>query len=152
MTTARLRRQVKQGGHLLSNLPVKELIRYAIVGLTLNFLGYMIYLLVTSLGVTPLMTVTIFYPLSVLAGYFAHRRHTFRHHAQGLEGTVLIRYMLVYVAGYLINAALLEVLYRQMGYPHQLVQILAVFMVAAFLFVAMKLFVFRKAELVAPTS
>jgi putative flippase GtrA len=152
MTTAGLLRQVKQEGQLLFNLPVKEFIRYAIVGLTLNLLGYMIYLLVTSLGVSPLTTVTIFYPLSVLAGYFAHRRYTFRHNTQGLEGTVLIRYILVYVAGYLINVALLEVLYRQMGYPHQLVQILAVFMVAGFLFIAMKLFVFRKANLVVAST
>lgn len=142
-----IERKIKPRVQLLVQLPVKEVIRYAIVGLTLNFLGYMIYLLVTSLGVSPLMTVTIFYPLSVLAGYFAHRRHTFRRTAQGLEGMVLIRYILVYVAGYLINAALLEVLYRQMGYPHQLVQILAVFMVAAFLFLAMKLFVFKKPNL-----
>ncbi|MCC7279349.1 MAG: GtrA family protein [Chromatiaceae bacterium] len=152
MTVTAFQRQMKEGIQLLANLPVKELIRYAIVGLTLNSLGYMVYLLVTSFGVSPLMTVTIFYPLSVLAGYFAHRRHTFRHKSQGLEGTVLVRYILVYVAGYLINASLLEILYQQMGYPHQLVQILAIFMVAAFFFVAMKLFVFRKANLAAASS
>lgn len=140
------------GLRLLSGLPVRELTRYAIVGLTLNVLGYMIYLLVTALGVSPLMTVTIFYPLSVLAGYFAHRRHTFRHRSQGLEGKVLVRYIAVYVAGYVINATLLEILYQRMGYPHQMVQIAAVFVVAIFLFVAMKLLVFKKSTLVVASS
>ncbi len=152
MTVAGLRREVQKGIQCLADLPVKELIRYGIVGLTLNVLGYAIYLLVTSLGVSPLVTVTIFYPLSVLAGYFSHRRHTFRHKAQGLEGRVLIRYVAVYVAGYLINVALLEVLYRQLGYPHLLVQILAVFVVAGFLFVAMKWLVFKKAHLAVASS
>jgi putative flippase GtrA len=134
----------RPGLWLLSDLPFKELVRYAIVGLTLNVLGYMIYLLITSLGGSPITTVTICYPLSVLTGYFAHRRHTFRHRSQGLEGKVLVRYITVYVAGYLINAALLEILYRKMGYPHQIVQIAAIFLVAIFLFVAMKLLVFKK--------
>jgi putative flippase GtrA len=152
MTIRGVQRRVQQRIQCLCNLPLKEVIRYATVGFTLNLVGYMVYLLVTSFGVSPLMTVTIFYPLSVLAGYFAHRRHTFRHQAQGLEGTVLYRYILVYVAGYFINAVLLDVFSRQMDYPHQLVQILAVFMVASFLFVAMKIFVFGKADSVVASS
>ncbi len=85
-----------------------------------------------------------FFPLSVIAGYFSHRRHTFRRKTQRLEGAVLIRYLLVYIGGYLINAALLMILYQQMGYPHQIVQMLAMFVLVFFLFHAMKVFVFRK--------
>ena len=130
----------------------RELVRYIIVGLSLNTTGYLIYLLVTSFGVSPLATVSIFYPLSVIAGYFSHRRHTFRTKTRGLEGPTLIRYIAVYVAGYLINAGLLELFYEKMGYPHQLVQILAIFLVAGFLFVAMKLFVFTQPVKAAVTS
>lgn len=124
-----------------------QLLRYAILGLTLNIIGYLIYLSVTALGVSPLTTVTFFYPLSILAGYFAHQRHTFQRKAQNLRRTALIRYVLVYVAGYLVNAVMLEVLHRQMGYPHQMVQLVAIPIVAALLFIAMKFFVFRKSDL-----
>lgn len=127
---------------LLFHMPIAEIVRYGIVGLTLNAIGYLIYLLITALGLSPLTTVTVFYPLSVLAGYFAHRRHTFRRLAQGLEGGILARYIAVYVAGYLINAGMLQLLHEKLGYPHQWVQALAIFLVAGFLFVAMKLWVF----------
>jgi putative flippase GtrA len=122
---------------------LKELIRYGLVGLTLNVLGYIIYLFVTSLGVSPIMTLTIFFPLSVIAGYFSHRSHTFRRKSQSLEGAVLMRYVVVYVGGYMINAALLMIFHQQMGYPHQLVQIFAMFVIVFFLFFTMKIFVFR---------
>ena len=141
---AGLRSQENHGNNLLLNLPVRELIRYVVVGLSLNFLGYMIYLFVTFMGVSPLMTVSIFYPLSVILGYFVHRSHTFRQNMGRIVGVALIRYVFVYAIGYFINLALLAILHQKMGYPHQLVQIVAIFMVAAFLFVAMKLFVFRK--------
>ncbi len=45
----------------LSDSRLKELIRYSLVGLTLNVLGYVVYLVVTSLCVSPLMTLTIFF-------------------------------------------------------------------------------------------
>jgi len=47
-----------------------ELVRYAIVGLILNFIGYVMYLAVTAYWLSPVVTVSIFYPLSVLAGLF----------------------------------------------------------------------------------
>jgi putative flippase GtrA len=122
-----------------------ELVRYAIVGLILNFIGYVMYLAVTAYWLSPVVTVSIFYPLSVLAGYCAHRRHTFRHDSTGLHGLKLIRYIVVYAVGYLINIALLDYLHGVLGYPHQWVQAAAIFVVAGFLFVAMKFFVFREA-------
>lgn len=132
----------------LSRIPFAELMRYACVGLAVNLAGYLIYLLVTALWLSPLTAVSIFYPLSVLVGYFAHRRHTFRHHSRGLEGGMLVRYLAVYAVGYLINIGLLEFFYVRLGYAHQLVQGAAILIVAGFLFLAMKVFVFNKREVV----
>lgn len=121
---------------------VAEVLRYGIVGLLLNTGGYLLYLVVTAMGVTPLATVLMLYPASVVAGYFAHRRHTFKRPVQGLEAGALIRYIAVYIAGFLMNAGLLEVFYLRLGIPHQIVQFAAIFVVAGFLFVAMKFLVF----------
>jgi len=143
MIFSEIQHQLQRVKEIIYISRLKEIVRYGIVGLALNFLGYVIYLLATSLGLTPLMTVTIFYPLGVVMGYFAHRRHTFRRKSQSLEGALLIRYVVVYLVGYLINSALLKILHEQMGYPHQIIQIFAIFFVALFLFIGMKLFVFR---------
>lgn len=123
---------------------LRQLMRYGIAGLLLNLAGYAIYLTATSLGLSPLATITIFYPLSVMAGYFTHRKYTFRHNHPGIQPATLARYIAVYVAGYLINAALLFGLSEKMGYPHQWVQAFSIFAVAGFLFIAMKWFVFSR--------
>ncbi len=128
----------------LHYLPFAKLFRYAVVGLTLNLLGYLVYLVVTSLGLSPIATVSIFYPLSVLAGYLAHRRHTFQQKAQTLDEITLGRYIVAYATGYLINIGLIQLLYGELGYPHQLVQAGAILIVAIFLFVALNFFVFKE--------
>ena len=53
----------------MSNVPVAEktqgslaqLTRYALVGIVSNLAGYLVYLLVTYLGVTPKITMTLLY-------------------------------------------------------------------------------------------
>ncbi len=125
-----------------------EILRYGVVGFTLNFFGYLLYLGVTSLGVDPLITVTVFYPTAVLIGFFAHRRHTFRLEERGLKVDSLARYVFVYVLGYFLNLGLLGVFWGILGYPHQLVQAASIFVCAGVLFLAMKLIVFPPGNLV----
>lgn len=128
----------------LHHLPFAKLFRYALAGLTLNLLGYLIYLTVTFLGLSPIATVSIFYPLSVFLGYLVHRRHTFRHKTKAIKDATFFRYIVSYAAGYLINVTLIQFLHHELGYPHQWVQAAAIFIVAAFLFVALNLFVFKE--------
>jgi putative flippase GtrA len=120
-----------------------EIIRYGIVGLIINIFGYMLYLMVTWLGIDPKMSITILYPLAILYGYFAHKRVSFSR-VQGIQKiSRLIRYIIVYCCGYTVNLGLLYVLHDLLGYPHQWIQIISIFVVAVFLFFALKLFVFK---------
>jgi uncharacterized membrane protein (GlpM family) len=48
----------------------------------------------------------------------------------------------VHASGYLCNLAILRVFVDRLGYPHQIVQAVAIFVVAAYLFLAFKMFVF----------
>jgi len=73
-------------------------------------------------------------------GYIGNRNLTFAH-----KGSVLgsgIRYFLVHCFGYCINLAILIILVDELGYAHQLVQAIAIFVVAGYLFIAFKFFVF----------
>ena len=119
---------------------VSQLFRYAIVGLANNIAGYMVYLLITYLGATPKISMTLLYTVGATVGFWGNRRLTFAH-----QGSVLgagVRYLIAHCFGYLINLAILIVLVDQLGYAHQWVQAIAIFVVAAFLFLAFKFFVF----------
>ena len=127
---------------ITDRIPVTQLFRYAIVGITTNAVGYIIYLLITYLGATPKITMSFLYGIGALVGFFGNRIYTFEHKA-GLLGTGF-RYFITHCIGYFINLIILIVLVDKSGYAHQWAQAIAIFVVAAFLFLAFKFFVFRR--------
>jgi putative flippase GtrA len=130
--------QEKWGGSL------RQIIRYGVVGLLSNLLGYLVYLLITWLGVDPKLAVTLFYPLAATIAYSGHAKYSFSYkggHASGFSS-----YVVTHVFGYLLNIASLFFFVDVLLYPHQLVQLCNIFLVAGFLFVAFKYFAFQSGK------
>lgn len=117
-----------------------RLLRYGLVGVALNCAGYLIYLTLTWLGAGPKATMTALYVVGAVMGYFSHRRLAFSY--RGGVYSSAVRYGLAHLCGYGLNFALLYGLVDLMGYPHQLVQAAAIFIVAGFLFVCFNFVVF----------
>jgi putative flippase GtrA len=132
----------------MSNLPVsekskgsfKQLTRYAFVGIVSNLAGYLVYLLVTYLGATPKITMTLLYGVGAGIGYIGNCNFTFSHKGSLLGSSV--RYFIAHFFGYFINLVILIIFVDHFIYPHQWVQAVAIFVVAGFLFIAFKFFVF----------
>ncbi|OZI20915.1 hypothetical protein CAL26_26025 [Bordetella genomosp. 9] len=124
-----------------SDYTFAQLLRYGVVGVGNNLVGYLIYLAATYLGATPKLTMTILYGVGAAIGFWGNRRLTFAHKGN-VMGTA-VKYLLIQLMGYLLNLAILSMFVDKLGYPHQAVQAAAIFIVAAFLFSAYKLFVFR---------
>jgi putative flippase GtrA len=118
----------------------KPFFRYGVVGFANNAGGYLIYLLVTWFGVDPKLMVTIGYPIGALVGYFGNKQWSFSY--KGRITPSLARYIMAHVGGYLINISMLYILVDRLGLTHQWVQMVAIFVVAGFLFLAMRFFVF----------
>jgi putative flippase GtrA len=119
-----------------------QLLSYAVVGVLSNLAGYLVYLVITHLGVGPKITMSALYITGATIGFWGNRRITFKHEDRGMA--VGFRYILAHCAGYLINFAILYVLVDQLGYAHQLAQAFGIFAVAGFLFVSFKYFVFPR--------
>jgi putative flippase GtrA len=121
-----------------------QLLRYGLLGIATNSVGFIIYLIFTYLGTTPKITMTFLYGVGVAISFWGNRKWTFIHNGS-VAGTSL-RYIVAHGAGYFINLTILIVMVDKLGYAHQWVQALAVFTVAAFLFIAFKFYVFRNLE------
>lgn len=121
-------------------LPIKQLIRFGIVGIISNMIGYVIYLLITYAGVEPKLTVSVLYPIGALLNFAGNKKWTFG--SSGSNFQTGFRHILVFAVGYVLNIVMLLVFVDHLGFAHQLVQLAAIFIVALFLFVAMKFFVF----------
>jgi len=123
---------------------VGQLARYGLVGVTSNLMGYLVYLLLTSLGVQPIMTMTLLYVVGATIGFVGNRLWVFSHRGAAIASGV--RYCGVHLFGYLINFIILFVFVTHLGYPHQWVQAMAMIVVAGFLFIVHKYFVFSDVE------
>ncbi|MEN5166228.1 GtrA family protein [Achromobacter kerstersii] len=117
-----------------------QLLRYAMVGVVSNALGYTVYLLLTHAGIAPKMTVTLLYITTAALAFFGNRRLTFQSRGRFLGPA--LRYAIAHGIGYAINLALLAVFADRLGIPHQWVQLAAIFIVAGFMFLALRWFVF----------
>ena len=121
-----------------------QLFRYSLVGIANNLLFFFVYLLITYFGAEPKIFLTFAYPVGAAIGFFVNRQLAFAH-----KGAVLksgFRYFIAHLFGYLINLLILVTFVDRLSYPHQWVQAVAIFVVAGFLFVAFKYFVFSNSK------
>jgi putative flippase GtrA len=119
-----------------------EFARFAVVGVVSNAALYLLYLLLTQLGLGHKMAASVTYAIGVLQTFVFNRRWSFRH--AGAPTPALRRYIGAYSLGYALNILVLAVLVDRMGYPHQWVQGVMIIVLAVLLFAAQKLWVFRE--------
>ena len=123
-----------------NTVPLGQVIRFGLVGVAHNGAAYLLYLLLTWLGVEPKLVVAVCYPIGVLISYLGNKKFTFRH-TGGNAGT-FFRFVLTYASGYVVNLAGLYVFFDILGYPHQWVQLVLMVFLAGYFFLLQKFFVF----------
>lgn len=119
-----------------------QFIRYVLVGVATNASSYILYLVFTAAGNSPTLVVSVLYPFTMAAGFIANKSLTFNF--QGKSNLALMRFLVAHLLGYLLNLAILATFFNRLGLPHQLVQLAAIFIVAVFLFVTSRYFVFAE--------
>ncbi len=117
-----------------------ELVRFGVVGATHNLLGYLVYLLITFWGTDPKVAVAILYPAGTLISYLANRRWTFGNKGRAVQS--MSKYVAMHAFGYGLNLLIIYVFVDLLGFPHQLVQLGAMFFLAALFFVMSKFLIF----------
>lgn len=117
-----------------------QVIRYGVVGILNNLLGYLIYILATWLWLDPKVAVTLMYPIGAATAYFGHARYSFCY--GGRTSYSLVRYTAAHLIGYAANLGMLFLFSDVLGIPHQLVQAMAIIVVAGILFLLFRYFVF----------
>ncbi len=117
-----------------------QLSRYAVVGLASNAVGYLLYLLLTYVGMGHKSAMSLLYAVGVAQTFYFNRTWSFRH--QGRLHGAFARYVLAYALGYLLNLGLLWLAVDRLHLPHQGVQAGAIVLVAVCLFLMHKYWVF----------
>jgi putative flippase GtrA len=115
--------------------------RYALVGLFSNFLGYLLYLLLTYyVGMGPKSAMSLLYAVGVVQTFYFNRGWSFGH--KGNAQSAFARYVIAYALGYLLQFGLLWFAVDHLQLPHQAIMAVAIFVVAGFLFLMHRYWVF----------
>jgi putative flippase GtrA len=121
------------------------MVRYSVIGVLNNLVGYMIYLLITWRWLDPKVAVTLLYPIGALIGYYGNSKFAFSY--SGSHQTGLMRYVTAHVMGYMLNILILFVFVDLLAYGHFLIQAIAICAVAGVLFVLFRYYVFPSRDL-----
>jgi putative flippase GtrA len=102
--------------------------------------GYTAFVIIIKLGAEPKRTMTCMYAVGATIGFFTNRKWTFSHEGRLLRAGA--KYCAAHFGGYLLNLILLYTFVDRLGYRSQWVQAIAIVVVAGYLFLAFKYFVF----------
>lgn len=120
---------------------MRHVARYVLLGLVSNILLYALYIGITKIGVAHKTAMTALFSLGVLQTFFFNRRWTFA--SDSRLWSALRRYLLIYSGAWLANFFALMFLVDQLGVAHELVQGVAVVVLAIALLLLQKYWVFR---------
>ena len=129
---------------LQDSLISTQAIRYVLIGISHNLFSYLLYLLVTWLWLDPKLAVTLLYPIGVIVAYFAHAKYSFSF--KGRKDKAFIRYLIANIIGYGTNLLLLFFFVDILLFPHQIVQAVAIIVLASLFFLLSKYYVFPHQE------
>jgi putative flippase GtrA len=123
-----------------------QLLRYGIVGIASNASIYVLYLLMTAIGMGPKLAMSLLYMLGVLQTFVFNKSWTFRYVGQGRAA--FWRHVVLYVVGYLVQLLLLALMVDTLHWRHQWVMAGVVLLMAVFFFLGQKFWVFRPSSIV----
>lgn len=119
---------------------IMQALRFGIVGLASNGIGYCLYLLMTWAGMGPKLAMSLLFCIGTLQTFVFNKRWSFKY--RGQDQMVMLRYLCAYGIGYLVNFAALLVLVDHLHYRHATVQGMMILVVAALMFLLQKFWVF----------
>jgi len=117
----------------------KQVVRYIIVGVASNTIGYLLYLALTQLGVGHKTAMSCLYFIGVGVNFYLNRSWTFRTTQSVRAG--LARLLLAIALGYLLNLVWLYAFVDLAGWPHELVQLAAIVVISVYFFMINKHYV-----------
>jgi putative flippase GtrA len=116
-------------------------LRFGAIGGLNNLLSYGIFVALTLAGMPSIGAATITYATGMVVSYLANRTFTFRH--SGSARRSLLRFIVVNLAGYALNVAILALFVERIGWNALVVQLGAIVIVATGIYLGMRFWVFR---------
>ena len=129
------------GRSVVATLWHSRVLRFGVIGGLNNLLTYGIFVALTLAGMPSIAAATITYATGMVVSYLANRSFTFQH--SGSARRSLVRFVVVNLAGYALNVAILALFVEMLGWNALVVQLGAIVIVATGIYLGMRFWVFR---------
>jgi putative flippase GtrA len=120
----------------------RQFIQYCIVGVASNAVAYGVFLLLVWQGVEAKISMSIVYAFGAAFSFWMNRTWTFAFTGNWIGSTA--RFLGAHLSGYLLNLIILMIFRDRFHFPAAIVQAAAIGLVAIYMFLASKLYVFRE--------
>ena len=109
--------------------------RYGAVGIAINVLAYLFFLLLLAVDMAPVTATGVTYVVAVCMAYVGHRWFTYR--SRSPHGSDLPRFAIAHGVGLITSLASMALLVRHM--PPELAQIFGILLAAAAIFLTLEI-------------
>jgi putative flippase GtrA len=122
----------------------RQFIQYCIVGVVSNASAYCLFLVMIASGVEAKVSMSIVYVLAAAFSFWANRKWTFAFTGNWISNTA--RFLGAQGSGYGLNLLILLMFHDRLHWPAAIVQASAILIVAIYMFLISKAFVFRQSN------
>jgi len=126
---------------LLNSTFKERVFRYLLVGLSINILGYSLYIALTQLGFNPVSAMSSTYAIFLYLSFYMHKNFTF---IESIPDPSKSIFLIIHATAYILNLSLLCFFVHFFGFPHYFVQAIAIGVVAIYLYLVLNFTVFKE--------
>ena len=123
----------------------RQFIRWALVGVVVNVIGYIAFLGMVYAGLHHQLAATAVFSIAVLVAYVANRSWSFEH--QGGVTRSFVSYMVLYLLAWVLNMLVLFIFVDVMGFHHAPVQGICILVIAGLTFIGQRYWVFASSKI-----
>lgn len=124
---------------------LREFASYAAIGLCINSTAIGVYLLLVAIGLMPELVSFLLYISGASLSYLGNRTLTFN--STVAHTTAFPRFLMAHSLGLAVQLSLLSFLHRTAGLSHQLSQVITVSLIALYLYIAFKHYVYPRSNI-----
>ena len=122
----------------------KQVLKYYAAGAIVNAGGYLLFLLLLSMGMEHKNAASLLYVMGSLISYWLNRKFVFNNVVSIKSG--FLRLLLILLGGYLLNISALYIFVDVYSFHPGIVQLFSIFFASLYLYFANKFFVHRNSD------
>lgn len=120
---------------------VAEKIRFVLSGISVNGIGFLLYIILVEIWFPPKEALTILYWLAVTVTFAINKKLVFKH--EGFVFFALVKYIFVYFMGYFISLLVMTICLDWFIFNYVISMIIASMMMPVYFYTMQKYLVFK---------